>query len=236
MKTQATSEIDFARIPIEAVRLSEGNLIELFPASEDGKTRPLSVLLSAGTLIRNHYFWGNFVLDLEGFSPERASVPVLREHDIERVIGYTTGFQKTKAGIQVDAVLITSEPEAQKVANLSDANYPWQASPYWVPKKIEEVVKGGKAAVNGREIEGPAYIMRQWSVREVTVCTLGLDEFTEARAMSAGGGEPLPLAPKPLPPHAPKPLPLAPSPQSGEGERKRQTTIKIASRLRLVIH
>jgi hypothetical protein len=62
---------------------------------------------------------------------------------------------------------------------------PWEASIDWAgPAEIEELEAGQFAEVNGRQVEGPAQIVRRWQLRGVAVCPYGADMNTESKVFS----------------------------------------------------
>lgn len=170
--------------PNEALFLASSGQVEVQPkVGAEAKTRPFEMIVNTGEPIRGHWYWGDFIFDLSGLESRKDSIPVLREHDVERVVGFTEGLEATESGLSVKGQLVLSEPDAQKVANLSDASYPWQASMFFTVSVMEEVQSGETVEVNGREYAGPMMVMRKWRLREVSFCTLGADEMTHAQAL-----------------------------------------------------
>lgn len=187
-------KVDEQQIPEEAlmcVELSEEAGYTLAEADGERQTRPFSMVVNSGEPILDHWYWGTFLFDLKGMKVRKRSIPVLHNHDPEQIVGYTEKTSVTDKGFVAEGQIILSDDLGAKVSNLSDAKFPWQASFYFVPMKTELVEEGASAKVNGKDIEGPARIIRECVVREVSFCALGADEMTEARAMAMGrtGGD-----------------------------------------------
>ena len=75
---------------------------------------------------------------------------------------------------------------AREVLESSKKGFPWQASIGAGVEEYEFVKEGTKVAVNGRNIEGPANVIRKWTLGEISFVDLGADRHTSARIAAAG--------------------------------------------------
>jgi hypothetical protein len=152
-----------------------------------GARRTFTGVAYSGGAITDQCCWESVVIDVDGvkFMPER--MPVLLEHDRDRAIGYTTGFDISRGQIQVSGVLLGegASEAAAEVAAMADQGFPWQMSVHIVPDSVESVESGGEAAANGRAFRGPAKIFRKSAVREVSFCAVGADRSTSAAVFAA---------------------------------------------------
>jgi hypothetical protein len=69
---------------------------------------------------------------------------------------------------------------ASEVIHKAGAGVPYEASIFFDPNEyvLEEVSPGAKVQVNGYELEGPAAVVRQWTLRGVAICPYGADRNT----------------------------------------------------------
>jgi hypothetical protein len=147
------------------------------------EARRFSGVAYTGNPIVNHPYWGTVVFDLSLMCvPER--MPILRDHYPEKIVGHSDEFAVTADGLVLGGVLSKVTEHGREVAALSDENFPWQMSVRITPLRIEEVLAGGNAVVNGREVKGPAYIFRESELSETSFTPIGWDSGTSATALS----------------------------------------------------
>lgn len=179
------------KVPIAACRVRDFVTLDIAPPAEadaggDGKPkqRTFSMVANTGKVLR-HPWYGNLGIDLQGihFSQQ---LPALLDHMTNQRVGYTTKVELTKAGLTAAGVMLGNE-HAQTVLADAGEGFPWQASVRLEPIRVEMLEAGQKAKVNGQEILGPAQIMRESTLREVTFCTLGADDQTTAAALADSG-------------------------------------------------
>lgn len=151
--------------------------------TEQGNKRAFLMKANSGGVMENHWYWGNLAFDLSGLRSVDKSIPVLREHDRDRIVGFTDSVG-VGDGIEVEGRILTDRPDGADVVTLLDNGFPWQASVYAYPYSIETVDDGGSAEVNGFSLDGPGTVFRDWALREVSFVTLGADSNTNAVAAS----------------------------------------------------
>lgn len=178
-------------VPTNALRLSENNNTESkfeFKEADKNESRPrFKMVANSGSIIPNHYFWGNLGIDLEGIKLGRQKKAALRDHDPEKVVGYTDKIEVTEDGLIAEGFFTETTEEGKQALSLAREGFPWQASVYVPPSSIEKVPAGETAFVNGQELNGPGHIFRKSTLREVTFTALGADEDTDAVALSDSG-------------------------------------------------
>ena len=149
---------------------------------ENAKAR-FTMIANSGGVIPNHPHWGNFAIDFDGLKIAKQKLPALRDHSSQRIVGHTEKIQVTDQGLVAEGVFANT-PDGNEVSAMLAEGYPWQASVYVPPKKIERLEEGETAEVNGHHIEGPGHIFRESHLREVTFTSLGADENTSAAVLS----------------------------------------------------
>jgi hypothetical protein len=157
----------------------------------DGKNVPVKLLARTGQPIK-HWYWGNVVHDLAGMKLHKDTLPIDYCHEADEVIGYLDKFDTTSGDLVATGALVpfAAEDRAQEVAFKSKNKVPYEASINFNggPLRLEELEQGTSAAVNGQVVQGPALIIREWTLRGVAICPYGADMNTKtefARANSA---------------------------------------------------
>jgi len=139
---------------------------------------------------------GNFqypvIVDTAGvklMAAANESHPILRDHDQKRPVGH--GEAVIEAGVlRVDGTLSQPTDEAKIVAEAHSNGFRWQASIGGrILRKPEFIQAGKKVSVNGREFDGPVYVVRAFLWKETSVVALGADE-ERADARLAASSEP----------------------------------------------
>jgi len=150
---------------------------------------PATFMITAYTGRPVDTWFGRLVFDLKGMKT-RETMPVLREHMRDRIVGYGNKAWADKQNFYVSGKLSNSTPDATEIASLAGEGFPWQASVGIWPLTIK-VLDSEKETetVNGQEIRGPAEIWQESLVGEVSFCALGADGDTAAIVLSDQGAE-----------------------------------------------
>lgn len=160
---------------------------------EDGKSkhsaRKFAGKANSGQPIP-HWWYGTLVLDMAGGIVNRKDLPVLLNHDPERVAGVTESITLSDDGIDVDGRLIETRQHGAEAVDMLEAGLPLQMSIWFQPHQARRLSEGKVMKVNGRDVAGPAYVVTKWTLREVTLTALGADEQTGANLLAgrSGGG------------------------------------------------
>jgi hypothetical protein len=125
-------------------------------------------------------WFGKLVIATDGIKVN-AKIPVLREHERSRVVGYSTKAWKENSNLFLQGDFSVKSADGQEVRDLAEEGFPWQASIGVWPKKVK-VLDSDKETelVNGQEVAGPVEIWLESYVREVSFCALGADDETAA--------------------------------------------------------
>lgn len=173
--------------PASAFRFGCDNVI--FASESDGQSAPLEMLARTGDPIQ-HWFWGSICHDFAGMR-HRASIPVDYEHRSGEPIGYIDTFEIRDGDLYLLGSIesLAKGDEADKLMRRKERGIPYQASIFFDPEdlSLEFVPEGFQAQANGRTIEGPAVIVREWQLRGVAITPHGADVGTESSFSASVG-------------------------------------------------
>jgi len=156
--------------------------------AQEPKRRKFSGIAASGRVFR-HSWWGNFAIDLEGLQIPDGPLPLLRDHDAGKIVGYTDAVEVRDEGLHVEGVVVDALDHGAEVLALAEAGVPWQMSVFVPPGDIEFVPEGTHTTVNGQRLDGPGHIFRTAELREVTVTAVGADANTSLAVFSGGTSE-----------------------------------------------
>jgi len=109
-----------------------------------------------------------------------ATIPILRSHSTDRIVGHGTPTISANA-IDIEAVVSSDTPDATEIVRLGKNGFPWQASvgvdvtaaPTFISEK-------DTVNVNGQTFAGPINVVRGGELFETSVLPLGADKTTTA--------------------------------------------------------
>jgi hypothetical protein len=156
-------------------------------AGEAGKGTRFKMTAVSGVPFR-HPWWGNFVIDIETVKFKGQKFPVLREHMTERIVGWSD--QATKEGkVEIEGTFSQVTADGKEVSGLASEGFPWGASVFARPGRIEHVQEGSEVTVNGKVVRGPGTIFRDTLIEEASFCAIGADPRARARTFSGSETE-----------------------------------------------
>lgn len=159
--------------------------------------RRFKVNAYTGGMIRQEWSREPIVVDLKGMQWTNKRRPILLQHsyELDSILGQTTDVRVEGQNLVVEGEMIGGNANAEKVIALAERGFQWQASIGADVLRSEKLPANETAVVNGQTITGPARIIRQSRLREVSVVTLGADDNTSASlAASAAKPEELSMA------------------------------------------
>ncbi len=170
------------KVPSQACQLRAGPL-----DLAAGDAPPVAKILARSGEAIDHWYWGKLCHDLAGMELLKPRVPLDYCHDPAEIIGFAEGWETESGNLTCSGTLLTAEsPRAAEVAAMSRAGVPYEASISFQPLAIEELSERQVATVNGRQVEGPAAIVRRWQLRGLAVCPRGADPNTRTELAEAG--------------------------------------------------
>jgi hypothetical protein len=135
----------------------------------------------SGEMIKDHFFWGNLVFDIDSIS-SKDTIPVLQEHDRKLRAGKGK-LKKEDSMLKIDGSIMNTSA-GREIKELSNDGFPWEMSVHIEPSRVDTYHSGTKVNVNNRTFEGPVTVFRDSVVREVSFVTLGADPNTSGHAFS----------------------------------------------------
>lgn len=120
------------------------------------------------------------VVDLNGLRPPSPTLPVLRQHDPNRIVGQAQVTRIDESGVHFSGTVTGDNHDAKEVVEHARNGFSWQASIGADIHRREFLENGKKAVVNGKEHTGPMHIVRGATLKEVSFVPMGADGATSA--------------------------------------------------------
>jgi len=159
-------------------------------AAADNKKLPrFSMVAYTGGAMQVGYFDYPVVVDLEGLQIDRQTLPVRLDHDSRQGVGHTTRVVIDDNQLLAEGLISRDTSWARDVANSGSQGFPWQAS---IGAEVinEEFVPSGSAAnANGQTFDGPVYIVRASTLKEISFVDVGADSNTSAKVAAKQAAE-----------------------------------------------
>ena len=153
------------------------------PAIE-GKPRKLKMTAYSGKIIKNHWYWGDLAIDTSGLKMAKKEIPILHDHMTQEKIGFGSFVvDETNALVNKEMTYVDT-PFAEEFIKLSDQGFPYEASIYARPSKIQRLEEKEETEVNGFKMKGPGTVWRESVLKECSVVTFGADANTKSVAMA----------------------------------------------------
>lgn len=171
-----------------ALELSGVAVIGQAVEAADGKPKKLpTIQVDAynGGAMRVAGYYRPVVIDLAGVSGAGRAIPVLRNHDFERIVGHGVAAIEG-AQIKLAGTLSAENDDAGEITRMAANGFPWQASVGLQPTRLENVEAGAAVRVNGNEVQGPAVVVRAGKLYEVSIVPLGADDSTATHVAAMG--------------------------------------------------
>lgn len=150
---------------------------------QQGQKQRFRILFATGKAIADHWGWRNLVIDLDSVKFAAKKMPLLLNH--YKRIGFTTKLEREDGGYFAEGEFLKNE-DAKAIVDDAAQGFPFQASCWLQPGRIEEVHEGAAVKVNGFTLNGPGWVWRECFCREVTVTELGADKNTKVETLSLG--------------------------------------------------
>lgn len=174
-------------VPSTALMFAETEIKFQFAKDEnDEDVAQLDMIGYSGGIIKDHWWWGDLAIDLEGMQFKAKKFPILENHDTDRKLAFTGKPIVNEKGIIADpktTVLLDNEYSNEFIKN-SKAGFPYQSSIYVVPLSVERLEKDATAEVNGFTMKGPGTVFRKAEFKEMSACVFGWDGNTAATAFN----------------------------------------------------
>jgi phage major head subunit gpT-like protein/phage head maturation protease len=139
-----------------------------------------SIVGYTGSTMSISGYYSPVVIDLAGMKVSRAQIPALLDHDSSRIVGQTDAVTIDGKGVRLSGILTGDDTDAAKIVMHAKNGFRWQASIGASVQSSEFVKPGSKASVNGREVDGPVFVIRQSTLKEISFVAIGADDQTSA--------------------------------------------------------
>lgn len=151
-------------------------------AAKDDKSPPtFHINAYNGGPMQVNGFYDPVIVELSGVKTANKSIPILNNHDPDRIVGHSTSVTVSAKDIVVDGVVSGVGFHADEVVKSASNGFPWQASIGASVEKGLFLEEGEKTSVNGKEVKGPLVIAKSVLLREVSFVPLGADSSTSAK-------------------------------------------------------
>jgi len=174
------------KMPQSALQFMDHECFAKMETGDSDKPK-LKMVAYSGKPIKNHWYWGQLVIDLDGMKFSKGSFPILENHMMDRKIAFSNGKPVVKdhqLSIDPDKVQFVDTECSEEFQKLSKQGFPYESSIYGVPSNIERLDEDASAEVNGFTMKGPGAIWRQWEFKEASVCVFGHDSNTRSEAFA----------------------------------------------------
>lgn len=177
--------IQALRAPVSFVAAAAGE--------EIGGPKKFEMLAYTGTeILQWSWMHGAYrvVIDLDTLELTAKSRPIFLEHRTWQIVGHSTEIYRDGNNLRARGIVSGRGDAAREVLETAANGFPWQASVGVSVGEFEEVKAGKKVTVNGTEFDGPIYVARNSTLKEISFVVLGADDNTESKiaaARAAGG-------------------------------------------------
>lgn len=158
------------------------------------KVPKLRMTALSGDLIRNHFYWGNLAINIDGVELAQAKTPILRDHDTNRPIAFSESIGKSiredgkpQFSVLPDKTTFVDTDHAKDFIKLSGQGFPFQSSIYAIPSSVTRYKTPTDIELNGRKFEKVDTVWNKCKLKEVSVCIFGHDSKTQAQTAFVEG-------------------------------------------------
>jgi len=130
-------------------------------------------------------WFGKAIVDIASLKIKKVSVPVLRGHNSDKIVGHSTKAWTDDSHLYVEGEVSNITEHGKEVIGLADEGFPWQVS-IGIDSIRQEILEDEDqtAEVNGMTVKGPIRIWRDATVREISFVPFGADDRTAGIVMS----------------------------------------------------
>lgn len=154
---------------------------EFIEAEEGGAKIPTFEMLAyTGSAMRLEGHFHPVVVDLSGVKLSGKTIPILRGHDPDKIVGHGTPVV-SQNDIRISGMVSADNEHSHDVVSSSKRGFPWQASIGASVEKMQFVKPGEKEQVNGKVVTGPLLIARATTLGETSFVPRGADRKTSVK-------------------------------------------------------
>jgi hypothetical protein len=151
--------------------------VEWIGAAKGERPKTFRMRAYNGGQLRVDGFTLPIVVDLAGLNAKEQRRPILRDHDLDRIVGHSERIAVGAASVDLEGRVSENGDAAKEVLARASEGFPWQASiGADVLGKVEHVKVGDSVVVNGQKFAGPLLVARTTALREASFVALGADD------------------------------------------------------------
>lgn len=153
---------------------------------DDAKLKRFTMVAYTGAGMRIAGWPYPVIVNLKGLKIPSGSLPILKNHDRDQIVGHTDKTDKGESRLTLEGVISGTGDAAREVVETSANKFPWQAS---VGAHLDDMIyvpSGATVKANGKEFKGPVYVARRATLGEVSFVPVGGDLRTSARVAASG--------------------------------------------------
>ena len=155
-----------------------GITLSIARLSVDERRKMRGVAYAGGVL---SYFGDNIVIDLDSLKFDGKQIPLLHNHDRDRVVGYGH-LMREGNGLIVEGEMLSND-HADGIVSAADEGLEWQMSVHIESKRV--LTRHAGDVVNGQAITvDEVTVLADGVIREVSFTPTGVDADTSARILS----------------------------------------------------
>ena len=163
--------------PIKRPPIAMSGDVTIEAAAAEGKQPTFSVVAYTGVAMPIAGYDMPVVVDLDGMTFGKSLVANL-DHDQSKRVGNVTGKTIADGQLTLSGTASAATAAQKEVVESSQNGFVWQASIEARPGEVSELPAGKAATVNGREVAGPAYIVRTSTLKGFAFVSHGADDNT----------------------------------------------------------
>lgn len=171
-RTAGESEVVMCSGPVEFVAGGDDG--------PEGKPKRFRLTAYTGGVMQLDGWFSPVVIDLAGLKLRPGAIPVLKNHDMDQIVGHADRNEITQQRLKLSGVISGAGDAAREVVESSRNGFPWRASVRARAHSTEYVREGTLAKANGKTFQGPINIVRKSELAEVSFVPVAADAATAA--------------------------------------------------------
>jgi hypothetical protein len=174
-----SEEDGMTKVPVSAFSFTEPEAVMM----KDGENN-VDIVAYSGKVIKNHWYWGDLVIDVNGADFNKKLYPILEQHDLMRKIGFSAKPSTDNNQLTIKKMTFVDTEASKEFQTISKQGFPFEASISGRPTLVEQLEEGESTEVNGYKFKGPGSVWRKWIYKETSVVVFGADGNTRSRTLA----------------------------------------------------
>ncbi len=162
-------------------------------AAGEKKIPTFSMVAYTGGTMRVDGFAHPVVVDMSGLDIPSHNLPIRLDHKPSQGVGHSTRIAAHNGELVAEGLISRDTSFAKDVASSGTNGFPWKASIGGPVIQADFVASGNTVEVNGRKFEGPVYVVRNMTLKEISFVDNAADSNTHAVVQAKGEPHEMPL-------------------------------------------